>query len=417
MQASRGEKRDNLKSLNIWQKNRRLKALQGVRTQRSQARESELALRRTQQSQQPSASSSVPGGAGDSSDEQAGGNLNVAGDRHNHNRKGYIRAKESRKRYASQLSVLEWLIDVPEDLHINWYVMPRPEGPRCLLISQSGSTISRYKNGSFHKKFQSCLPNGSKETRGGNKGSRCVLDAVFQSSTNTFYIVDCMQWEDYSLLDCDFEFRRFWLNQRLPDVMASQQNVPSAECALQVAPVEVATREMLTRAYSEDMSYAKEGLIFIHKESHYVQGQQTPLCLQWKDAACSRYPIDTDASGKVLERQSVVLKLREDQRSVCTGDNPPLTLGTLPQHFVDQNAHNLQPGTLFRFNLGPDGLKLAPDGRPIAANLELTGIPQNRVAADTISRIIFQHLTRANQINFEKLLNPIQGGGGVGGGV
>jgi snurportin-1 len=411
MQAAR-EERGSLKSLNIWQKKRRLKALEGIRTQRSQARENELALRRNQSqpitSSDPSATTTS--GAGESNDEKADGSLSFAGNRHN--RQGYIRAKESRKQYASQLSVLEWLIDVPEDLHVNWYVMPRPEGPRCLLIAQNGSTISRYKNGSFHKKFQSCLPNGSRETRGASKGSRCVLDVVFQSSTNTFYVVDCMQWEDYSLLDCDFEFRRFWLNQRFPEVMSSQQqtnhNNPHAsesdKFVLQVAPVEIATKEMLTRAYSESMPYAKEGLIFIHKESPYLQGQQTPLCLQWKDAACSKYPIDTDARGNVLEKQSAILQLGQDQRSVSTGDSSPLTLGTLPQHFVDQNSSNLQPGTLFRFNLGPGGLNLAPDGHPVGANHELSGIPQNRAAADTISRIIFQHLARTKQITFEKLL-------------
>lgn len=400
--------RDSLKSLKIWQKNRRLRALEGVRKLRIQARENELAQRREQrQASSPSPPSDQREAPSQSADERitdaslesTSSGLDLASE----NRKGFRRARETCKQYASLLSVIEWLIDVPEDLHYNWYVIPRPEGKRCLLISQSGSTVSRYKNGSFHKKFSSCLPNGSKDSRTSSRGSQCLLDAVFHSPSNTFYVVDCMMWEDYSLLDCDFEFRRFWISQKFAELSHQRHD---EDFAIRMIPMEIAGRDALMRAYSEDMGYAKDGLILIHKESHYIQGQ-TPLYLQWKDGACSRYPVDTDADGNVLEKQSVVLQLNEDRRCVSTGDNPPLTLGTLPQDFAEQNADLLQPGTLFRFNLGPNGLTLAPDGRPAGANLELVGLSRKRVAGDIVSRIIFQYLTRMNQITFQKLVRSV----------
>mmetsp|Transcript_25161 Transcript_25161/g.53955 ORF Transcript_25161/g.53955 Transcript_25161/m.53955 type:complete len:444 (+) Transcript_25161:176-1507(+) len=425
---SRKEGRSTLKSLNAWQRKRRLKALEGVRKRRNLAREAELSLRRkpTEPFQDAGGSEAVmeEGGSqqatGSSGDNGGGLGIEVA----RADRPGFVRAKESCKRHASQLSVMEWLIDVPEDLHTHWFVMPRPEGPRCLVTSQGGSTISRFKNGRFHRKFQSALPNGSKASMtGSSKGSKCVLDAVFHAPSRTFYVTDCMVWEDYSLVDCDFEFRRFWLSQRLPGGPAgpaingdcfgfgsSSGSCSSGDDANAVAfhvaatPVEKATRETLARAYSDAFAYEKDGLILIHKEALYIQGQQTPLCLQWKDAHCSRYPIDTDAEGNVLEKQSVVLQLAADGRSVCTGDDDPIALGALPLAFAQENAGSLRPGMLFRFNLGEGGLVLAPDGKPAGANLELVGMPKKRVAGDVVSRILFQYLTRTGQVTFQTLL-------------
>ncbi len=36
----------------------------------------------------------------------------------------------------------------------------------------------------------------------------------------------------------------------------------------------------------------------------YFSGVSSPLSLQWKDAACSPYFIDTDANGQPLENQA-----------------------------------------------------------------------------------------------------------------
>ncbi|QDZ20951.1 snurportin-1 [Chloropicon primus] len=391
------EQRGSLKSLREWQRERRRKALEGVRERRSKAREEELRRKR---------------------EIHAVGELELELDRNEEgagvvvslgrqqNRPGYLRSREACKRYAAELLAMEWLVDVPEDLWANWYVTPRPEGPRCLLISQAGSTVSRCKNGSVHKEFQSALPNGSRGTRSpGTKGSKCVLDAVYHAPTSTFYVTDCITWEDYSLVDCDFEFRSFWLAQKFEGVAPG--GVREGEPALMLAPRERATREMISRAYSgeEGLGYTRDGLIFTHKDSTYVQGgRPTPLCLQWKDAHCSRYPIDTDAKGVVLETQRVVLQLQEDARSVGTGDDPPVVLGKIPKTFSDNNADKLRPGQLFRFNLGPRGFDFGADGRPMGASLELAGLSHKRAKGDIISRILFQHLLRTGQITFESLV-------------
>ena len=77
------------------------------------------------------------------------------------------------------------MIDVPGDVNgrgsdigKGWYVLPRPEGKRCLVIASkygsdvmrfvfttiilhSGQTIARIQSGSILKRFSSELPNGT----------------------------------------------------------------------------------------------------------------------------------------------------------------------------------------------------------------------------------------------------------------
>ena len=50
------------------------------------------------------------------------------------------------------------------------------------------------------------------------------------------------------------------------------------------------------------MPYRRDGLYLLHKEGHYALAL-SPLALLWKDAACSRYFVDTDAAGNALPQQ------------------------------------------------------------------------------------------------------------------
>lgn len=67
----------------------------------------------------------------------------------------------------------------------------------------------------------------------------------------------------------------------------------------------------MAAAYHGAAPYAKDGLLFLHGRSPYVMGEATsnPLALRWKDATCSRWPIDTNPDGSVLTDQHVVWPL------------------------------------------------------------------------------------------------------------
>ena len=58
----------------------------------------------------------------------------------------------------------------------------------------------------------------------------------------------------------------------------------------------------LQSAYGGAVSCPRDGLYLLHKEGHYSLGA-SPLALLWKDPHCSRYFIDTDQQGVVLQDQ------------------------------------------------------------------------------------------------------------------
>ncbi len=102
------------------------------------------------------------------------------------------------------------------------YVMPRPEGRRCLVISSQHMTISRHRNGSILHKFPSILPNGSRASRAGSGDDFCILDCIFHEPDSTYYIVDMMCWKGYNLYDCSAEFRLFWVQSKLAECTPGQ---------------------------------------------------------------------------------------------------------------------------------------------------------------------------------------------------
>lgn len=133
------------------------------------------------------------------------------------------RVKRRRERFCRQLMVPEWMVDIPRDLNGSgsalgegWYVLPRPEGKRCLVVASGGRTIARIQSGSVLRKFPSSLPGGSHKTNRGND-AYCILDCIFQEQNATFYVLDVMCWKSYLLYNCTTEFRWYWARDKLAE--------------------------------------------------------------------------------------------------------------------------------------------------------------------------------------------------------
>lgn len=91
--------------------------------------------------------------------------------------------------------------------------------------------------------------------------------------------------------------------------------------------------------------------------------------------------------------------------TVATGDDPGWVLGRLPVEFTQRLGGKLTPGTPLRFELGPQGFALAPDGKPSGADLRLLGAAGSRRGrADALSKVLFQHAARTAPLSLEVLL-------------
>ncbi len=105
--------------------------------------------------------------------------------------------------------------------------------------------------------------------------------------------------------------------------------------------ISISSVEGLQSAHSGDMPFQRDGCYFLHKEGNYATEGLPPLALLWKDPECSQYFIDTDANGIVPQHQNLILQYSEEG-SVCTADNPPVSLGGLPKSFAATSMASLR---------------------------------------------------------------------------
>jgi len=167
-------------------------------------------------------------------------------------------------------------------------------------------------------------------------------------------------------------------------------------------PLYPGTISGLRSAYADALPFVRDGLYFVHRLTQYAPGQ-TPLALTWKDNACSRFAVDTNASGAPLAEQNVILRF-DGTQYLYTSDDPPIALGCLPSKFVESMGPKLRAGRLLRFALGPGGVAFC-NGQPTGADLRFLGAAnQRRGRADTLSKILFQRLMRTQPITIAELV-------------
>ena len=205
-----------------------------------------------------------------------------------------------RQYYASQFSIPEWMVEVPHDLNgkndtdeqgRGWFVLPRPEGKRCLMVASGGVTVTRLANGDVLHRFASCLPNGSARSRG-PRGGWTLLDCIYHEPDKTYYVLDLLCWRSMEFYDCTCEFRFFFLRSKFAEEMAEGKSdtVVKGSHEYRFRPLLYydCDGEGLRRAYAEFVPFVRDGLLFFSKQGYYEMGL-SPLMLVWKDSASSRY--------------------------------------------------------------------------------------------------------------------------------
>jgi len=138
--------------------------------------------------------------------------------------------------------------------------------------------------------------------------------------------------------------------------------------------------------HGEQLPYAKDALVFMHKQAQYWPGL-SPLLLSWRDKHICKYVVDTpDVNGvEIPPTQAVVLELRT-KHFLRTEDK--VIVGQAQEEQL-KKIGKVRVKELLRGEC--DGVDQA--GKLI--NLRLTGkAGRNRPTADSMGRIVFQHLHR-----------------------
>ncbi|KAM6059379.1 tyrosine-protein phosphatase non-receptor type 9-like isoform 2-T2 [Theristicus caerulescens] len=124
--------------------------------------------------------------------------------------------KKLPKRYANQLMLSEWLVDVPLDLEQEWVVVVCPVGKRALVVASRGTTAAYTKSGFCVNRFPSLLPGGNRHNSM-NEKVYCILDCIYNEAKQTYYILDVMCWRGHPVYDCQTDFRFFWLFSKIQE--------------------------------------------------------------------------------------------------------------------------------------------------------------------------------------------------------
>ncbi|XP_032870846.1 snurportin-1 isoform X1 [Amblyraja radiata] len=127
-----------------------------------------------------------------------------------------VAKKKLPKRYANQLMLSEWLVDVPSDLAEEWRLVVCPVGKRILIIASKGSTAAYTRGGYCVNRFPSFLPGGNRHNSAIGK-DYTILDCIFSEVNRTFFVLDVMCWRGHPVYDCQTEFRFFWLQSKLQE--------------------------------------------------------------------------------------------------------------------------------------------------------------------------------------------------------
>jgi hypothetical protein len=145
-------------------------------------------------------------------------------------------------------------------------------------------------------RWSSPLPCGGPNGRGLGKGAFVVLDCIFDDA-HTFWILDAMQWQEVDLYESPAEFRLFWLTTKVAE--EAPQMATAVPFHLALVPFYECDPVGLEQAYRGTVPFARDGLLFYLKQGFYRPGS-SPLVLQWKDAASSRYLVYSEVLQAVL---------------------------------------------------------------------------------------------------------------------
>ncbi|XP_034243805.1 snurportin-1 [Thrips palmi] len=182
--------------------------------------------------------------------------------------------------FRHELMLSEWLVDVPTDLEENWLLKPCPKGQRMMVVATQGTTKAYTKSGYVVATFSSGLPGGHRASRQGIT----ILDCIWDFDNRTYYVLDVLAWNNIELLDCETEFRFYWLKTKLdecPEVTCHSDKNRNAFVPLQSFEcsedhlINVMNRyPMFSEERNKDPGL--DGMLFYHKKNLYEHGT-TPL--------------------------------------------------------------------------------------------------------------------------------------------
>ncbi|XP_053988276.1 snurportin-1 [Hylaeus anthracinus] len=175
---------------------------------------------------------------------------------------------------ANQLMMSEWMLDVPQDLLEKWIIVPCPQGKRTLVVACKGITNAYNKRGNRLGKFYSALPGGNSYS---HRSSCTIIDCIWIKQQKIYYVLDVLAWSNQSLMNCDTEFRLFWLKSQLEERKELQErNIHVNTFPILPLPHISCNTDIGSELANLSHLHPLDGLLFYHRDGQYTKGR-TPL--------------------------------------------------------------------------------------------------------------------------------------------
>ncbi|XP_034480228.1 snurportin-1 [Drosophila innubila] len=177
-----------------------------------------------------------------------------------------------------KLQQSEWLRHRPENL-CDWLLLPCPVGKRCLVIATNGRTKVHNKAGRIIMQLRTLLPGDAHMQK-----CKTVLDCVYVPEVDTFYVLDAISFGQQQLLDCEANFRFFWLRSRFDEhgelsEVSKRNEKPFKLLAYYDFEDANAVDQVLQRHPQwEENQPQLDGMLFYHKEASYTCGTTPLVC-------------------------------------------------------------------------------------------------------------------------------------------
>ncbi|XP_008558106.1 snurportin-1 isoform X1 [Microplitis demolitor] len=218
---------------------------------------------------------------------------------------------KKRKLYINTLMLSEWMIDVPEDFIDKWFMLPCPKGRRALIVACKGKTQVFTRRGNKIIEFNSVLPGGNY----GEHNKNCtILDCIWVRKEQSYYVLDVLSWSNQTFLDCDAEFRHFWLNSKLEETVGLSTQSKLNQYPILSLPNIFCNGNLTNFLQNLSPSLPLDGILFYHREGFYMNGR-SPLVTWLKPFMMSEvlgisvpFELDEKPDGYIDFRQYILSK-------------------------------------------------------------------------------------------------------------
>lgn len=144
------------------------------------------------------------------------------------------------------------------------------------------------KTGRFRMSFKSTLPGGGgEEGKGTAGGGFCIFDCIYNAGNDEFYVLDVLWYGKQCFLDCEAQFRFFWLKSKFEEFNDNELEVSNMEVNFKrfnlLASTDMDDKETTARTFQtyplwKNNSPELDGFLFYHKEASYTCGSTPLVC-------------------------------------------------------------------------------------------------------------------------------------------